>query len=336
MIKKSVKWIFVMISMVALIITCAIKVYATNEEKTVFATVESNNVNPGSDVNIKLNLNNIEYDSYSIKLSSDTNISNVNVKDSTTSEIVGEVSNTTNNENTVNNIVENNIIDGGSTENNDKTFTISNVENLSNIIIQVSIPNDAKVGSQITLTITITDTTNKDNTMSSQITLNVVGETEDNSSQNNNQSGVNKDVNSFNMENNITTAQGMLLNTSTLKSTIQTDSSTMQSTNQTGSSGIQSTTQTVTYDGSDDNYLTNITIGGEDVSNFNKTNATYFKTVESGTTSIDISYVQSDSTSTVCVYGNTNLKTGLNKILIAVTAENGNVRNYRIYVTVES
>lgn len=95
-------------------------------------------------------------------------------------------------------------------------------------------------------------------------------------------------------------------------------------------SGIQ--TETATYKGSNNNYLSSIEIEGVTLtSNFNKEKTTYFATVE-GLETIVINANAEDSNSKVSITG-TDLKTGENKILISVTAENGDVRYYRIYVT---
>lgn len=96
------------------------------------------------------------------------------------------------------------------------------------------------------------------------------------------------------------------------------------------SSGVQQ----VTYNGSDNNYLSELSIEGYSLNkDFSKENSTYFVTVENNVETLKISAVEEDDTADLCIYGNENLKSGTNKILISITAENGNVRNYRIYVT---
>lgn len=94
--------------------------------------------------------------------------------------------------------------------------------------------------------------------------------------------------------------------------------------------------ETVTYKGEADNYLTSLSVDNyELIPKYTKTNQTYFITVENNVTDITIKTNTSDSNATVKIYGNTDLKVGENKVLISVTAENGNVRTYRIYVTRE-
>lgn len=62
----------------------------------------------------------------------------------------------------------------------------------------------------------------------------------------------------------------------------------------------------------------------------------YFITVEEDITKVDISVTKEDSNSIVKINGNDNLSKGLNKVLISVYSENGNVRVYKLYVKVGS
>lgn len=91
-------------------------------------------------------------------------------------------------------------------------------------------------------------------------------------------------------------------------------------------------TDTVTYNGSNNNYLASLTIEDAQLTtDFNKEKSTYFATVEN-IEEITVTANVEDSSSKVVITG-TNLKNGENKVLISVTAENGDVRYYRIYVT---
>lgn len=89
----------------------------------------------------------------------------------------------------------------------------------------------------------------------------------------------------------------------------------------------------VVYNGSDNNYLKELSIKGyEMTTKFKKENLTYFIKLEEDVNSLNITAKAEHSEAKVCVYGNTNIKNG-SKILISVTAENGSVRTYRIYVS---
>ncbi len=97
---------------------------------------------------------------------------------------------------------------------------------------------------------------------------------------------------------------------------------------------IKSLQNTNVYQGSQNNYLKELVVSGYELkNNFQKTTSTYFLDVGSEVQNLSISATPENSASVVTVYGNSNLKTGKNKILITVTAEDGTTRNYRVYVT---
>lgn len=92
----------------------------------------------------------------------------------------------------------------------------------------------------------------------------------------------------------------------------------------------------VKYNGSDNNYLSELSIKGYTLNKeFMKESTTYFVTVNNNVETLDISALSEDSNSIVTISGNDNLNVGLNKILIMVTSESKETRVYRIYVTKE-
>lgn len=114
---------------------------------------------------------------------------------------------------------------------------------------------------------------------------------------------------------------------SSMKNMLNKAQSDLQSANNTISSLSSST-----YNGSQNNYLK--TLSGVELKNeFKKTNQTYFASVGNDITKLDIKATAEDSNAKVTIYGNTDLQTGMNKILINVTSEDGSIRTYRIYVT---
>lgn len=89
---------------------------------------------------------------------------------------------------------------------------------------------------------------------------------------------------------------------------------------------------TATYNGSDNNYLSALSIEGYELNkDFSKEIETYFLTVDSSVSSVNVVAEAEDSTSKLKIYGNDDLQNN-SKILITVTAQNGNTRNYRIYL----
>ena len=92
------------------------------------------------------------------------------------------------------------------------------------------------------------------------------------------------------------------------------------------------TDETDEYKGDRNNYLSNLEISNFTLKNeFKKTTQTYFAEVEN-VDSIDVTAIAEDSSANVKIFGNSDLKTGINKVLIQVTAENGDIRNYKIFV----
>ena len=91
-----------------------------------------------------------------------------------------------------------------------------------------------------------------------------------------------------------------------------------------------------TYSGSYNNYLSSLSIDGLNLnSEFNKEKLTYFASA-SDISSLCVTATAEDENAIVNITGNTDLSCGINKILISVTAENGNVRYYRIFVNVSN
>ena len=89
----------------------------------------------------------------------------------------------------------------------------------------------------------------------------------------------------------------------------------------------------ISYEGNNNNYLSSLTIDGYDLNtSFKKTNTTYFINVDNNVSNININAIAEDDNAKVTVYGNNNIKSGKNKVLISVTSENGNVRFYRVFV----
>lgn len=97
---------------------------------------------------------------------------------------------------------------------------------------------------------------------------------------------------------------------------------------------INSMTASVTYQGSQNNYLSTLSLSEVELKNaFKKTTQTYFATVGNDVSNVTVNATAEDSSAIVTVYGNENLQTGKNKILITVTADDGSTRTYKVYVT---
>ncbi len=88
-----------------------------------------------------------------------------------------------------------------------------------------------------------------------------------------------------------------------------------------------------TKTGSPNNCLKSLSIAeGKTTQTFDKFTETYDLTVENNVTSVNVSAQAIDSKAVVTGTGNSSLNVGNNEIQIKVTAENGDVRIYKIYV----
>ncbi len=90
----------------------------------------------------------------------------------------------------------------------------------------------------------------------------------------------------------------------------------------------------ITRKESDNNFLSDLKINGTTIADFDKTNTTYrIDPAKSTTNQLAITYTleNSDATATI-VTGTNNLVTGENTVIIRVTAQNGDIRDYEINV----
>jgi hypothetical protein len=237
-------------------------------------------------------------------------------------------------------------------ENNDIVINIDKEQlNLNKIVLYYQIPENIEIGTKIQLNAQVQienevvedkninepDNKTQENGTTiidtKQIEITVV-ENSNKDKENNNNINQDEEKNTANKEQQGTqaneTASSNQNNTQSTNA-IQVASST--SGMQSASNSVKtSTTQTATYKGSNNNYLSSLEIDGVQLTaDFNKEKSTYFATVE-GLEEITVTATAEDSSSNVAITG-TSLKSGENKVLISVTAKNGNVRYYRVYIT---
>lgn len=317
------------ISILAILILLIITIYNSislatteNEEKTFFE-VDNTDISLGNDLLININIDKIDYQNFKVVVTSNIQMDEVTMTEDS--------------------------IDGAevNVESNDEITLIGNKStmNVNQITLKYNIPDNVTVGSKLIFTAKLTNI--DDETIaetSREITVNVVekqnSEDPNTTGGQTNEVGNNSSINQ-NMPNSTQNStqngtqtvnmQSSAIGTITKSVSSQIAGSTM------GISGASTSTQeTVVYNGSSNNYLSTLEVSGYNLNtNFSKTNSTYFITAKD-TTSLNITANAEDSTATVKVYGDGELTEGTNKVLISVTAENGNVRTYRIYVTIES
>lgn len=201
-------------------------------------------------------------------------------------------------ESTENEKIEGNIVEGNLTTN--QISTINEIENRNDIENTEKLPEET----EIVITLTIVEKEEQESKEDKVETNRNEAELEQNTNNKNSNSG----------------------NQSQTKGTISVG-------------GMQNSSQTAStvYQGESNYYLSSLSINGYEIlPAFSKTTHTYFLTIPNHVEELNISAVAEDSEAKVRIYGNDNLTEGENKVLIYVTAENGEVKLYRIYVTKES
>ena len=330
--KKVIPIVLSLILVLAVIVPYS---YSGNASKQFF-TISSEEIKAGETLEMTLNLSKIEYNEFEIALSTDLNIEDIYDNED---EIELE------------------------REDGEVKININKEElSIEKIILYYIVPEDAEANTEYTIVATVINSENEEEQIVSTASVKIVENEEENNKEDeqkeNNKDDENKDNNIQEMdsaknngreENSFEEMNQMGNNTDKLRNDGEMvskasgeDSSSskngnMSQKNSGTSSGGQSKVdlqETVTYNGSDNNYLNSLVVDGYELNKtFNKENATYFVTVDSSVESININATAEDSGAIVCVSGADNLKTGTNKILISVTSESGAVRTYRIYVT---
>lgn len=297
--------------------------YAINlptEKQNLFLSCNKKEANRGEKVELTLNLDLIDYENFEFTLTS-----NININNFSTEEKNLEIE----------------------TDSNSFKITADKSKlNIKQVDLYYQIPEEIEIGTKIELTGIVKEyksaqTENEESSGNSDIkysskeseiqaeyleqkviiTITVAQEEEKVQNQNN--------IENQMPENKINTQQNMRDKTSNQQTKTQQNSS-----SKTISSVISGGQEANTYNGESNNYLSTLEITNFNISpEFNKTNTTYFIEVGSEVTEININAEAENENATVNIYGNSNLQDGQNKVLISVTAENGDVKIYRIYVT---
>lgn len=281
----------------------------------------------GSTLEMLINLDNISYDSFKFTLNNLEDTSDVD-----TSDLQGE---------------------DVDIENEDSSIVITGYKedlSISEIILYYQISDSLTVGETLTFEATIEENVeNSENEIETiTVIVTIVEETDSEEESTDSSETLDEEESSDLQENSETTTSQSMNNqnqsgsdssdmqsssTQTMEqstTTLQTSSS-IQTSSSTSGDTIES--ETVTYNGSSNNYLESLEIDGYSLTfSFAKETTTYFVDIDDDDVdSLDITATAEDDEATVCIYGNDDIGEG-SKILISVTAENGNVRTYRIYV----
>ncbi len=330
------------------IISYAVNIPEKNEQN-VFFTADKTEANLGDTVLLTLDLSKLEYENFKFELSSNSSLENISTNENVLAEIknntltilgskkdlsvqkisfsylisedykigdeitiTGKVTNTDEEENSIEQVITIKVIEKTEENNENDYINEDTNKNSSQKDNQQNDKNEKQENSD---------------KKQEQNTQNVPQEK--NQTQSGSQENLKMQSNTasnFNKTNNQTVNNNLQINT---KGTASQNTKSQISTQNTTTK-----VETNTYKGESNNYLSKLKISGYDINpKFDKTNNTYFITIDKDVEELNITAKAEVSSATVTVYGNTNLKSGTNKILINVTAENGEVKTYRIYVT---
>lgn len=341
---KKIEILILVIILIISIILPLHKVYAVDS----FFEIKQKEVSKQENIEMIINLNKIEYEKFKFVLISDTQLFDLNAKEDIVlnrddNEIYIEI---------------------------DKKVT-----NLSKISLTYKISEDKKIGDTISFVACITNLDNKDEAKTEKAQVSIIedkkeqdntekkedetkkeqdnkdinqdkNEKEENSASNDqenkpledNKKDEQKQENTSISKNNENSKELQTVNSSEkiTNSKNLTSKEAIQSVETKSLNSNQQTTETIKYRGSNNNYLSNLYIEGYDFNKeFCKDNNTYFVKLSKNTSNVNIITEKEDDTSTICIHGNEALKTGTNKIIVNITAENGAVRTYRIYAIIE-
>lgn len=315
--KKSIKIILELILIISLIII-PIKNYSVLAKQTEKQIIEikSNDELDSNTIEILININQIKYDSFSFELLSNASLENLETSED---------------------------IDIRNTSSKELSFDFNkNGSNIESLTLNYDIQDDLKVGDTITFKAIITSENEEDEVIEINLDY-TIKENDDNkenqeSSENNTETNdteqesknekENEHSNNNNKEENAS-RDNDTSTTSNKKISVNQSQSNMKS----SASNVSTQIQKVTYNGSDNNYLSSLVVDNYSFNkDFKKEGLNYFISVDDSVTSINVSAIAEDSNSKIYINGNTNLKSGINKVLVSVVAENGNIRNYKIFV----
>ena len=274
-------------------------VYAENEQdEIVFA--KNSEVDITENIEIILNIEKIEYSNFLVTVESDLDMDQLEETD--------ELEVTKNSDNVQINI--------------DKETTT-----LNQLTLSYKIPENYNIGDNIVFNISIKNNESEEEILK-VVEIKIVDKTEENNELNEiTTSNNNENVNDRNI-NNENNEKEQVQDNFSQNVKMSTQSSFSNGTNE------RQNAETITYNGSSNNYLSDLYVTGYDFTeSFNKDNETYFLTVNNDVSSLTTVAVPEEEKSTVKIYGNEEINVGTNKILVTVTAEDGSIRNYRIYVT---
>lgn len=297
-----------LIILVILIISIIPISYALDGQENKFFEVNKTEISKGETLEMTINIEKIEYPKAIFKISSNSNINEVYNEDD---------------------------ID---LEKSEQAITIEIDKeklNLNQIKLYYKIPEKIEIGTTINLKALIENAEDSEQNQNIETTVKIVEKQENEADTDKTQMNEKNENTLADKENvvNNNKKNDQIMNNEISENTAKT----IQMAAGKSNSSVSENQEIVTYNGSCNNYLSELSVKGYELNKvFNKESSTYFVTVGNDISELNINAIAEDEESIVCISGAENLENGTNKILIAVTAENGNVRNYKIYVTKNS
>ena len=299
--------IFISIIILIVLLAAIIPIsYAMEMKNKSFFEVNSKEISSGDTLELIINLENIDYEKFYFTISSDINIEKI--------------------------YNENENIEIETTDKYLKMEINKNEISIKQIKLYYEIQEDVEIEDTITFKATVQKEENEEESIEKNISVKVIEneEEKEETKEDEKKEDLDKDKSKQEQPDNVDKQK----NNGETEVNLKTESSSKSSASIKQSSSNSGNIETVTYNGSDNNYLSELSAQGYELNKtFNKESSTYFITVDKDVSEVIINAISEDSNAIVCVTGNTDLKSETNKILVSVTAENGNVRNYKIYVT---
>lgn len=313
--KRSIKITFSILLIIALLIPIKCS-YAIEKA---FFEISKLEVSKNDEIEIVINLEKIKYNKCLFQLKTSQNIENIKV----------------NNEK----------LDVEKSDNEISIEINKNEISLSKITLYYKVPETIQIDDKIKFVATITNMESedeKDNTQTIEKEVKIIDDIknentsqienkDNNKTENNNSKSLVEEQKSDNKEEN------QVAKSNNIEGKSQQNTNINSKTEIAKTQTTQNQGETIIYNGSSNNYLTELSVEGYDLNKtFTKENSTYFVTVDNEVSSLNIISKTEEATSTVKIYGNNELNAETNKILICVTSESGSSRNYRIYVIKKS
>lgn len=324
--------------------------YAKSSSNTKFFTVNKTEIAPKETLEMTLNLSKINYKEFTFILSSNVSIKDINLQENVKNNVNSSKNNISIEINkdsmdlskiTLYYDIPENMkvgekitldaqilasIDTSDTKSENITAKNETKENITN---EVTTSSTKQVVQELKIEVTIVEQNSNTNKVENSEENKNAGSTPDQNNTNKNEM-----TNENNQKSDKSGSEEMTQNNSSKdnSSRVNTNASTKAKTTSTVSTTQANQTETAVYSGSNNNYLSNIEIEGIALNTtFNKENQTYFAE-SNGLTNVNITATKEDANAKVYITGKDSLKTGTNKILISVTAQNGDVRYYRIFL----